>query len=113
MSGKTLPMVGGVRTCAAQAVRVVRHGCRCFSFSVQVPGPNSPLLRFTSSTEIGRPLFSYVPPLRSGGPFRPLTTLEALTEQHVLRSASSSLEVTLSSGNPAANTHSGGRLLGD
>lgn len=39
--------------------------------------------------------------LRSGGRFRPLTTLEALTEQHVLRSASSSLEVTLSSGGPA------------
>ena len=30
-----------------------------------------------------------------------------------VRSASSSLEVTLSSGSPAANTHSGGRLLGD
>ena len=42
----------GVRTCAAQAVRVVRHGRQCFSFSVQVPGPNSPLLRFTPPLSI-------------------------------------------------------------
>ena len=47
--------------------------------------------------------------MRSGGRFRALTTLEALTSS----TGSSSLEVTLSSASPPANTHSCGRLMGD